>query len=219
MLKKYKEMPSSDKTKIIVIIGVMMMAGYFGLWYPSLSDEVAFQENMVNRRLNRMETRLKKVEEPTESAAKLEKQLKALEDNHTQLRKQMEFLSEKFIPLDKPNRLKNMRLEVSQLAAKAGMDIDQIRSALSGDPQAAPPTAEIIELESKNRFGRPLISLRAKSDFNGLMQFLQGLRNFSSNISVVRLAMEADRSFPDAEDEQQQANLPQLLDVELILAM
>jgi len=218
MFKKYQAMSSSDKTKFIVVIGILMCGLYFGLWYPVLSDEKAFQDNMVNRRLNRMETRLKNVAEPTESASKLEKQLAALEENHESLRKQMEFLSGKFIPLDKPGRLKGVRLEVSQLAAQSGMDIDQIRSAVSGDPQAAPPTTEIIELESKNRFGRPLISLRAKSDYGGLMHFLQGLRNFPSNISVVRISLEADRFAPE-EEEQEQTNLPQLLNIELILAM
>lgn len=219
MLKKYRQLSSGDKTKLLVVFGVLICGGYFGLWFPQLSEQADHQDSMLSRRLNRMETRLKKVEEPSHSTNKLENQFNVLDENYKQLQNQMAFLSTRFTALDKPYLLKNMRLEVSQLAAKSGMDIDQIRSAVSGDPQAAPPTAEIIALEAKNRFGRPLISLRAKSSYSGLMQFLQGLKNFSSNVSVVRLSLEANRLSQEEEQEEETTNSPQLLDIELLLAM
>ncbi len=223
MFNKLRDMSPSDKNKLMIVIGVLLGAVYFGLWYPSLSKQADHEKNMVNRRLNRMETRIKAVKEPTQSVSRLQRQLSALDEGYENLSKQMELLSVRFIPLDKPRRFQNVRLRLSELAARSGIDIQQVRSAVSGDPGVAPPSAEIIALEAKNRFGRPLLSFSATATYSGLMQFLEELKAFPSNVAVVRLSIEADRSALEQGEGEQEventSNEPQALSVTMLLAM
>ncbi|MEM7173106.1 MAG: hypothetical protein AAF530_23285 [Pseudomonadota bacterium] len=211
-----KDISSSNKNKILILVCALAIASYFGLHYQQLSKDVQHEENMINRRLNRMETRLQAPPEPTISPAVLEQRLAALDESLQTTRTSLAQLSAQFVPLDAMDRFQTLRLEISNLAEDNRLAVERITGLSEGGQTNGTNEVgnQVLEDAAKNRFGRPLVLLVARGRFGGIMRFLEQLETMSYNVSVVRLNIAAAEL---NEGEDQRRGQPLALDILMAL--
>ncbi len=211
-----RDLSANNKNKILIVVCALAVAAYFGLHYPDLSKKVDHEENMINRRLNRMETRLQTPPEPTTSPAVLQQNLAALDASLLETKARLAQLSARFVPLDKMDRFQNLRLEISNLAEENRLSIQRITglSENRNNNSSSGQGVRVLEDAANNRFGRPLLSLTARGQFGGIMRFLDQLDGLSHNVSVVRLSIAA---IDPADIDQRQPGQPLSFDILMAL--
>lgn len=213
-MTKFASLSSAKKNQVLILICATLLAGYFGVWYPIKSQDVEHSENMVSRKQNRIQTRTSGVEMPKASARKLENQLKALETQLTGVDGKLSDMSRKFVPLDTLEDLQTMRLEISQLAKISGVNVIEMGG---GKRDASISIENVMRRETANRFGRPLVALKAKATYAQLLRFTYGLNDLAYSVSIVNVDIVAIKQVNAADESP--SNRPTLLDVNLFIAI
>lgn len=103
-------------------------------------------------------------------------------------------LKAQFVPLDDSLTMNALKSGLTSLAEAGDMEVTAIQHVvLRKEDSDKPPTPEMLkEAAQSNPYKRPLIEMRARASFRGLMQFLDGLSQLpyvaapvASSISVV----------------------------------
>ena len=218
--KTKKPLSESDKNKILIIFCAILAAGYIGVWYPQTSEEITFQENMINRRLDRIKNRVANIPEPAAAPVNLKRTLAALDESLVERRGRLLELEARFASLETPEELQALRLEVSRLAQESKVLIERMGGfAPSSSQETGVTSAEALARSASNRFGRPLMELRARADFGGLMRFLQRLGDLRHNVSVVRLGLKLAEPEPKSAPKSKPGAPVLPLEIDLLLAL
>jgi type II secretory pathway component PulM len=92
-----------------------------------------------------------------------------------------ERLLTRFVPLDDLETLQVLKSEITALAEKGDMEVLALEHIYRrADDRDLPPTQALIrEAAENNRYKRPLLSLKARASYRGLMEFLDGLPTLS----------------------------------------
>jgi hypothetical protein len=99
----------------------------------------------------------------------------------------------RFVPLDDLETLQALKSELARLAESGDMEVTALEHIYrTPTDRNRPPTPELLKKAGEgNRYKRPLLSLKARASYRGLMAFLDGLPRLSrvatpvwSNIQV-----------------------------------
>jgi DNA repair exonuclease SbcCD ATPase subunit len=219
MIKKFLNLPYADQNRLLIIISLLLLTGYFGLRYPTLNKAANFQHNMVSRQKDRIEKRIVTVESSGIPIAKLSQQLDELEKNIAEKQQKLKEYGNRFASLEDASQIRQLKLEISRLAERFGLSIVRI----GGNAPATTPNPLKQEVQhslpeqTNNRYGRPLITFEAISDYAGLQQFLDGIRTLSNNVTVVQLEVKAKISEDKGSPEARRISTP--LNIKLLMAM
>ncbi|MEM9147257.1 MAG: hypothetical protein AAGC57_13780 [Pseudomonadota bacterium] len=181
-------MTERDKNLYTILAAAVIMAVYMLGIMPITRADIQHTENMISRRMNRIEARAQLPVDDAQPVGMSQLVLEKANQRFAYLdaeRRQREAL---FAPLNSVDGVKQLRLEISHLADWAGFSIKKM-----GDLSGKAPVDTLVALErsTQNRYGRPVLRIEAEGDFTALMTFLLGLGELSGSVSVVRMKIEA----------------------------
>lgn len=213
MMKYFPELSTGDKNRLMLLFIAVVIALYFGIWYQQSSSDLMRAENLVNRRLDRIEKRAKPPELSAIPVKSIERELAQLDQVLEFTNGELNSLKSGFVSLENPTDLQTLRLEVSELARASGVEVMRVSGIGVNAADEVRSISDALALKTDNRFGRPLMSMTARGTFNAFLSFLDGLEDLSKHVVVVRVALSANQS--GAEDPTQLSTL----NADLVFAM
>jgi len=87
-------------------------------------------------------------------------------------------LSARFVPLEDLESLQALKTDLTQLAASGDMEITALEHIYARpEDRDRPPTLDLLKSAAgANPYKRPLLRLKARASYRGLMEFLDGLK-------------------------------------------
>jgi Tfp pilus assembly protein PilO len=185
---KYKSLSDKDQRLMIVLIICVLVSGY-GFWAAMLWQDMFEAEKLANRKENRIETRIGKVEAPKFDSSISEKRLQELSDELLISQDKIEKLTHRFIQLDNAGLVQKIKLKVSELADESGVKIETFEII---NIKRKPGTEEIDEYNDVRQkyYNRPLVAIQASSNYFSLLAFLKGLNSLEKLAVVKHLQIE-----------------------------
>lgn len=181
----WSRLSAKDKNTYTAVAGAVVAAVYFALLWP-----------LAHQRLTRMEYDLEKQAVREKNAAKqqaapaapppnlggrnpkeAERELEALHSQLEETRAEVARLHAAFVPLDDTLAMNALKTGLTRLAEAGDMEVLALEHVyLRTEDKDRPPSVELIrEAAQGNPFKRPLVVMRARASYRGLMQFLAGL--------------------------------------------
>lgn len=197
MLKRWKQLSHNDRLRVLAIFTATIVAAYSLLLYPLSSKALEDSENMIKRRMDRIEKRTKITAEadsnPRLLSNKLVKLKKEIELADADLRNHMAG----FAPVGSADAMQKLRLEISTLARQSGLRVSHAGEYSTNLAKSlARQNNRVTTIGVDEYYRRSLYELRGKAGYWDLLQFLEGLTQLSSNVSVVQLQMNAIQQRP-----------------------
>ncbi|MGQ0710520.1 MAG: hypothetical protein ACT4NV_12315 [Rhodoferax sp.] len=127
---------------------------------------------------------------PAQAERELQELQRQLEDTTAELRT----LQSQFVALDDSLAMNALKTGLTTLAEAGDMEVTAIEHVVPrAEDKDRPPTPELLRTAAQaNPFKRPLVQMRARASFRGLMQFLDGLHQLpyiaapvASSVTVV----------------------------------
>ncbi|MDR0564956.1 MAG: hypothetical protein LBG78_08510 [Azoarcus sp.] len=86
-------------------------------------------------------------------------------------------LEKRFVPLDNLDSLQSLKSEITRLAETGDMEVVSLEHIYKDkDDRERPPTPERLKAAGEaNPYHRPLLKMKSRASYRGLMQFLDGL--------------------------------------------
>lgn len=145
---------------------------------------------------------------------------KELDELHRQLERiQVEIRSQRnaFLPIDDSLAMNALKSGLTSLAETGDMEVIGLEHVyLRTEDKDMPPTPQMLqEAAERNPYKRPLLIMRAKASFRGLMQFLDGL----SALPYVAAPVASEISVQIDRDPATQQAIRQWLDVKIKFAI
>lgn len=190
----------------------------------------------ASQRIAEVEYRLEKMAVRSKTASKLEtraapvpavllgknpqearQELAGLKRQIEQTRQEVAALRQQFVAMDDNLAMNTLKSGLTSLAEAGDMEVTAIEHVLGQrEDKDKPPSVELIRAAAQaNPYQRPLIILRARASFRGLMQFLEGLPQLPYVVAPVA----SDIVVTIERHPQTQAPLRQWLDVTIKLAV
>lgn len=181
----WQKQPDKEKhTYTTVVIG-MVIAIYFGLIWPLAHNRLSklaydMEKQAVRERLAAKQPAAQPTPAPSLGGKNQSEARRELGDLHQQLAQignEVSRLKGAFVPLDDSLAMNAMKSGLTGLAEAGDMEVIALEHVyLRAEDKDVPPTPRLLkEAAENNPFKRPLIVMRAKASFRGLMQFLDGL--------------------------------------------
>lgn len=190
--EKYQKMTPRDRKLVKVLVVMGLLSVYF-FWAAMTWQAMFDAEKMANRRANRIETRVGKLETPTLENGISERALKQLTASITEQETQLRFLLSDMMPLNTPAPREQLKLEISRLVIRhqltpVGLNTsdDELRESIGG-----------MSGESLRRHfeSRPTLHLRVEGNYLNLIDFIDGLNTLSYRTYVTNMTAERHDAF------------------------
>lgn len=184
MIKKWRQLPREDRLKYQAVVGLLIIAIYCGLFMPRSVKRISEAEKMLSRRMNRLETRasMDKIGGSGLTPKTVEKKIADVEEQIVAVNASFDELDTGFAPENSSAMRQQLMLEISKLADRTGLEIITARrkgyTAEGGDSGSS-----IID----PLIDRPLLAITAQAPFDTLQEFLQGLKDLSFHMAVMKL--------------------------------
>ncbi|MEM7405570.1 MAG: hypothetical protein AAF458_09780 [Pseudomonadota bacterium] len=167
----FSQMTKADRNRWLIVITMLIIAGYGLLLYPQTNKDYKHSENMINRRIDRLEKRTVVDDEILRSTGVLASRLDKRKSEADIQRKTLAELNSSFVKLEDANARQQHVLALTKLAEQSGLTV-RSQSPESRGPSAADGPAAVNDRIS----GRPMVRVRARGNFFQLMRFLDGLK-------------------------------------------
>lgn len=181
--QKYKRLPAKDKTQLIILITCVVISAY-GFFAALLWQEMFDAEKMANRKANRIETRIGKIEEPKFDNQISDKNFAKLQTELTTSNTAIAELTDKFIPINDAERLQQLKLDISELADDVDLKIKSFEVLGAALKAHEEELTEFTDTRSQY-YKRPYFAIEAQSRFYPLLSFIQALSQLE-NIAIVQ---------------------------------
>lgn len=179
------KLPAKEKNTYTVVAAGILIALYFALIWPQ-----------AHTRLSKLEYDMEKIAVREKQAARapatpaapppnlggknMTDGRKELDELHQQLERiQVDIRSQRnaFLPIDDSLAMNALKSGLTGLAEAGDMEVIGLEHVyLRPEDKDMPPTPQMLqEAAERNPYKRPLLVMRAKASFRGLMQFLDGL--------------------------------------------
>lgn len=221
----WEKLPAKDRNLRTASIALLLIGLYAVLVWPQ-----------ANKRIGKLEYDLEKMAVREKSAAKAEAkplapppslggksqrdaelEFQALKTQLDEVRLELRGLNARFVPLDDSLAMNALKSGLTSLAEAGDMEVMAIEHVYSrSEDKDKPPTPQMLQEAAKgNPFKRPLIVLRARASFRGLMQFLDGL----NQLPYVAAPVGSDIRVEVERNPQTNAPIRQWLDVRIKFAV
>ena len=181
--QKFKRLPAKDRKQLIILIACIIISAY-GFFAALLWQDMFKAEKMANRKANRIETRIGKIEEPKFSSAISDKNLVKLQAELASSTEAISKLTSKFIPFNNADRLQTLKLDISELADDFNVNIKNFE-VLGAKLKAHEEELAEYNDNHDQYYKRPYFSIEAESRFYPLLAFIQELSQLD-NIAIVQ---------------------------------
>ena len=189
--QKYYGLDGREKKQLWFIIGLSLLASYF-FFSAWLWQQMFDAEKMANRRANRIETRIGKIEPPRLQDGVSEGVLKAETEHQKVLEEQLKALAGNLLPLDNAGIREQFKLELAQLAETNNMRVNRVKALNAGlRPSLSELSGEALrEYLTK----RPEFDLVVTGYFLNLVHFISGLQHLSYGAYVTDMTIKPEET-------------------------
>lgn len=222
---RWQKLPAKEKNTYTAVAAAICVALYFALIWP-----------IAHTRLNKLEYDLEKQAVRNKAAAKQKtgpatpppslggrnpgEARRELDELHRQLEQttaEVARLNAGFVALDDSLAMNVLKTGLTSLAETGDMEVLALEHVyLHAEDKDRPPTPQMVQEAARaNPFKRPLIVMRARASFRGLMQFLDGL----SSLPYVAAPVSSEISVQVERHPETKAILRQWLDVQIKFAV
>jgi len=150
-------------------------------------------------------------------------ELERVHNSLGQLEAEQQRLNGRFIPLEDLESLQALKSELTRLAESGDMEVVALEHIYrEEEDRDRPPTVELLkEAAQANPYKRPLLRLKARASYRGLMQFLDGLGSLTHIAAPVwsQIQVQSAKPNPDGNPLQGSSTPKQWLEVEIRLAV
>jgi hypothetical protein len=217
--RAWKKLKNKQQNQILFLLVALMLGGY-GFFYTILDKQISYAENMVSRAKNRIEAKFGKLTQIEVSPKRLKASLSKLDKSVSEKQLRLQKIKSGFAPIGSFAQLQEMRLAISKLAERSRMVVSRMEGGGGtrlGTNKEVSPGKDFIQLQTRNRYKRPLLNLVAVTDYQGLLAFLDGLDAIRYTVSPVNLKVKA--KVPETLKSEQAVELKQYLEVTMLLAL
>jgi hypothetical protein len=190
MIQAWRRLDKKQKIQTGVLIIATLLTSY-AFWMSSAYKAMNEATNAANRKADRLEKRQAAAPTPDFSSAGLEKELENLKNAYSDLQLHRAQLSVSFLPLNDNDAMQNARRRVTDLASRAGLKVtrfDALRNlVIEGE---APTPEEVRQMETQNRYGRPLMRFQSFSSYQAIRDFLFELSRLDIAVVPVKVQLE-----------------------------
>ena len=223
--KKWRRKPEKEKNQIVMVVVVGIIAAYAAGIYQFTFEDHKKTINMYNRQQDRLKKK-KAVSAPKViNTGPLKNKLKSLDAQIIAATDTRKKLGGNFVPLEEKPLLR-LRLAINSLAEQSQMSSVRLQDAgltsTRGKTASNAPVVGQLENVTNNPYGRPLINLRARGSYSGLLNFFQALPTLSYNVTILRYGVFVRESKKDISPEQMlqvSARQSQPLEINILLAL
>lgn len=187
-------MKSNELTLYTILLCVLLIMGWMFAIYAPLRNQVQHAESMVNRKLNRIDTRTALPEMPKVPTKTLQKELEALTVTRDALLERVSAAEARFVALDRIDGLRQLRLQIAGLAEAAGLDVKSFGEMRLEDVVIDSHSA--VQKNINARYGRPVIGFRARGSYTQIHDFITRMGEMEQSVAIVDLTLQA----PEFED-------------------
>lgn len=187
--KRWIMLNPKDRNRLMIIGLAVVIAAYTFAVYPRTSKALLHSENMIKRRLDRIQKRTQITKETDANVLGLEKKLGDLKKDLEVVRVRLNENMQGFAPTDSATVQQRLRLEISTLARRSGLQVVQAAVVDSKDTPGAGAVNRPgrPSLGMRNAYGRPLYELNAETTYWSLVRFLDELKRLTYHVTVVNL--------------------------------
>lgn len=176
-----------EKNTHVAVFGLICAVGYAALLWPLTAKRIEVVTYNLAKQTQRFKTTSKagKPLEIPEAPSSLggkglpeaRKDLEVLQAQLGALREELRATQAQFVPLDDTLAMTALKSGLTGLAEAGDMEVLGLEHIYQRpEDKDRPPTPELIRAAAEaNPFKRPLITMRARASYRGLMQFLYGL--------------------------------------------
>lgn len=182
--ERWRKLPAGEKNMRTAMAVAACCAVYFGLVWPVAKSRLEKIEYDLAKQAVRSKAAGKPAPAPVMppslggmGAAQAQEELAALRQRTDELRAALDELRRGFAPADDNLALSLLKSGLTSLAEAGDMEVLALEHIYRRpEDRDRPPTPELIrDAIQANPFKRPLLSMRARASYRGLMQFLDGL--------------------------------------------
>jgi len=184
--KAWQKLPAKERNLAAAVIALILIGIYGVFIWPRTDDRAS----KLEYDLSKMAAREKAVKRSPQadfapppslggkSPPEAQEELKALQEQLDKVRGEVLALKGRFVPMDDSLAMNALKSGLTALAEAGDMEVTAIEHVYERrEDKDRPPTPELImKAAQANPFKRPLVILRARASFRGLMQFLDGLQ-------------------------------------------
>jgi type II secretory pathway component PulM len=223
--RNWEKLPATDRNLRTVGVALVLITLYAALIRPLTDNRIGALEYEMQKQAKRQKSSAKAETKPFvppsslggKSPREAETELKALKEQFDVVDLDLRHLNASFVPLDDSLAMNALKSGLTSLAEAGDMEVTAIEHifARREDKERVPTPKMLQEAASQNPFKRPLILLRARASFRGLMQFLDGL----SQLPYVAAPVGCDISIEVERNPETKAPIRQWLDVRIKFAV
>ncbi|MDR1889603.1 MAG: hypothetical protein LBQ81_09550 [Zoogloeaceae bacterium] len=161
----------------------VIMAGFYGLVIWPLGhkqlEEILYKESKFKMRQKKSGQEVEYKPAAGElDLTRAQAELAKTQESLNTLKAEQARLTARFIALEDLDGAQNLKSELTRLAEASDMEIVVLEHIHS--QRDRPPTPELLKAASQNNpYKRPLLLLKARANYHGLMRFLDGLQSLS----------------------------------------
>lgn len=169
IVQRWQAMPAKERNRWLLVVALFVLGSYGLIIYPNTHKAQLHAENMVNRKIDRIEKRTSAVPESKVNVGSQKVRLRELDKELKTLEVEWSRLKGMFA---QDAAQQDMLLSLSDLAQRTNL---QILSQGAGGARAQSSAQAPTELLD-HRSGRPLLKIQARGGYWDLMAFLEGLK-------------------------------------------
>lgn len=229
LLQKYyqswKALPARDKNLRTAAVAFVLAALYGFLVWPQTDKRIAKMRYDMEKLAVREKSAAKNIAPPAplptslggKNVAEAKKELDALQAQMEATRAEVGQLKASFVPLDDSLALNALKSGLTSLAEAGDMEVSALEHVyLKPEEKDSVPNLKLIqEAANANPYKRPLLVLRARASYRGLMQFLEGL----STLPYVAAPVWSDIAVKVERNPETRAPVKQWLEIVIKLAV
>lgn len=181
-ITRWKKLTPGERLRAQAVIACVLIGMYVGVFYQISHKNYKESANMIHRRQDRIKKRADVGDlggGPSPQA--LRQQITKVDGELAALREGLEELDSGFVPLESTEMRQQLMLEISTLAERTGVQL------LSVARKGFSPEKVLGQLTVDPVVGRPLLEVKANTDFGRLLDFLHGLKDLSFYVAVMKL--------------------------------
>ncbi|MFT3848568.1 MAG: hypothetical protein QM739_07750 [Propionivibrio sp.] len=174
-----------EKNLHVVVGGIILCTVYFALVFPLSAKQIDRIGYDMQKQKAREKTMSKAPEGKTpppdlfggKSLPEAQKDLADLQERLEAARGAVQQLERAFVSMDDTLAMNALKTGLTSLAESGDMEVLAVEHIyLKAEDKAKPPSAQLLrEAAAANPYKRPLLKMRARASYRGLMQFLNGL--------------------------------------------
>ena len=220
-----RRLSDKDKNTYAAVAAAICLALYFGLIWPRGHTRLSQLAYELEKQATRDKLAAKQPARPPaplpslggKNLVEARRELSELHRQVDETRNEVARLNGSFVPLDDSLAMNALKTGLTSLAEAGDMEVLALEHVYlrNEDKERAPTSQMVHEAAQGNPFKRPLIVMRARASYHGLMQFLDGL----SRLPYVAAPVSSDISVQVERHPETRAPVRQWLDVQIRFAV